>query len=66
MSDLHASGQLGIEGLNVAVANLAAWKSEHEIACAGRWRTAIVLLITNLTAVIGGLALLLYHAPHGG
>lgn len=60
--------QLGLEGLNVAVANLAAWKSEHEIACAGRWRTAIVLLIVNLLGVIGGLCDLLMtgHRALGG
>lgn len=44
--------QLGIEGLNVAVARLEDWKSEHEKSCSKRWTIAIVLLVTNLLAVI--------------
>lgn len=50
--------------LAVAVDTLSKRQETHEAVCTKRWTIAIVLLLTNLLAVVGALSILLLKSWH--
>ena len=55
---------VAISKLTVAVESLRQRQKDHEEICAKRWMAAIILLVTNLLALIGGMAMLLIKSWH--
>ena len=55
---------VAIGKLTVAVESLRQRQIDHEEICAKRWLAAIVLLVTNLLALIGGMAMMLLKSWH--
>ena len=64
MTKLATIDAVEIGKLTVAVDALTKRQQSHEEVCTKRWTSAIILLIVNLLAVIGGMATLLVNAGH--